>query len=317
MIGPLQGDFSRFFGTTIHYQYAHKAQTGHPVSHSLSRVTILKTSKITKKVAALALIMGLIAGAAQAQNRQYPLSKETQKRFEKITGRPYQPGADGRTLPNTDEMPDYSWPTHLIEMSVRLAPNLDVNTAEGQGIYKGFQANGVGLRFSTGLNLDYFFYKNRYAIGTGLWYTIIRSGFQMPGTFGQSQFNPGAPSQKSVYNLRYLQVPVTVKLFANNLFPQARVYFQTGGIVNIKVGERALDQVTNGLYKYAEANNSSRQYGFADLAFLIGGGIQYKLNDINAVNVGISYQRGVVNVARGNDLFSKNRVVSLDLGFKF
>lgn len=277
----------------------------------------MKTSKITKKVALAGLILGLIAGPVRAQNRQYPLSKETQKRFEKITGRPYQPGTTARTPSATDEIPDYSWPAHLIEMSVRVAPNLDVNTAEGTGGYKGFQPNGVGIRFSTGLNLDYFFYKDRYAFGTGLWYTIFRSGYQMPGTFGQSQFNSGAASQKSVYNLRYLQVPITVKMFANNLFPRARVYVQTGGIVNVKVGERALDQVTNGLYKYGESTNTSRQYGFADLAFLIGGGVQYKLNNINAVNVGISYQRGVVNVARAGDLFSKNRVVSLDLGFKF
>lgn len=276
----------------------------------------MKTSKITKKVALTGLIIGLIGGAVQAQNREYPLSKETQKRFEKITGKRYQPGRLQQTNP-TETIPDYSWPAHLIEMSVRVAPNLDVNTAEGQGIYKGFQPNGVGVRFSTGLNLDYFFYQDRYALGTGVWYTVFRSGYQMPGTFGQSQFNPGAPNQKSVYNLRYMQVPVTVKMFANNLFPQMRVYFQTGGVINVKVGERALDPTINGLYKYGEATNTSRQYGFADLAFLIGGGVQYKLNNVNAINAGISYQRGVVNVARGSDLFSKNRVISLDLGFKF
>ncbi len=276
----------------------------------------MKTSKITKKVAAAGLILLLFAGVVQAQNRQYPLSKETQKRFEKITGRKYSTQPDGRSQA-TDEIPDYSWPAHLIEMSVRFAPSLNTNTAEGEGNYKGFQPNGVGLRFSTGLNLDYFFYKDRYALGTGLWYTIIRSGYQMPGTFGQDRFNPGAPAQKSVYNLRYVQVPVTVKMFANNLFTRTRVYFQTGGIINVKVGERALNPETNGLYKYAEATNTSRQYGFADVSFVVGGGVQYKLNNINAVNVGLTYQRGLMDVARGGDLFSKNRVVSLDLGFKF
>ncbi|MBC8154770.1 MAG: PorT family protein [Bacteroidetes bacterium] len=271
---------------------------------------------MTKKVALAGLILTLIAGSLQAQNREYPLSKETKRRFEKITGKPYKPN-DSRQRRSTEEVPDYSRPSNLIEMGVRFAPNLNVNTAEGNGAFNGFKSNGAGLRFSTGLNLDYFFYKDRYALSSGLWYTIFRSGYQMPGTFGQGTFNPGAPTQESAYNLRYVQVPVTVKLFANNLFPQARVYFQTGGIINVKVGERALDQARNGLYKYAEATNTSRQYGFADVAFLVGGGVQFKLNDINAVNVGLIYQRGLLDVARGGDLFSKSRVVSLDLGFKF
>lgn len=276
----------------------------------------MKTSKITKKVALAGLILTLIAGSLQAQNREYPLSKETQKRFQKITGRPYKPNS-AEPRRSTDEIPDYDRPSNLIEISARFAPSLNVNTAEGSGVFNGFNPNGSGLRFSTGLSIDYFFYKDRYALSSGLWYTIFRSGYQMPGTFGQEKFNPGAPTQESAYNLRYVQVPVAVKLFANNLFPQARVYFQTGGIVNVKVGERPLDQVRNGLYKYAETTNTSRQYGFGDVAFLIGGGIQYKLNDINAVNVGLTYQRGLLDVARGGDLFSKNRVVSLDLGFKF
>lgn len=276
----------------------------------------MKTSKITKKVAALGLILLLFAGSVGAQNRQYPLSKETQKRFEKITGKKYPSEPDNRRQP-ADELPDYERPTHLIEMSLRFAPNLDVNTAEGTGAYKGFQPNGVGMRFSVGPSIDYFFFKDRYALSSGLWYTVFRAGYQIPATFGQDRFTPGAPAQESVYNLQYLQVPLTVKLFANNLFPQTRIYVQTGGIANIKVGERALDQERNGLYKYAEATNTYRQYSFGDFAFVVGGGAQFKLNNVNAVNVGLTYQRGLMDVARGGDLFSKNRVVSLDLGFKF
>lgn len=277
----------------------------------------MKTSKITKKVALAGLILTLIAGPLLAQNREYPLSKETKRRFEKITGKPYKRDDSRPRRSTEEEVPDYSRPSNLIEMGVRFAPNLNINTAEGSGAFNGFKSNGTGLRFSTGLNLDYFFYKDRYALSSGLWYTIFRSGYQMPGTFGQDRFNPGAPTQESAYNLRYVQVPVTVKLFANNLLPQARVYFQTGGILNVKVGERALNPVRNGLYKYAEATNTRRQYGFGDVAFVVGGGVQYKLNDVNAVNIGLIYQRGLMDVARGGDLFSKSRIVSLDLGFKF
>lgn len=285
----------------------------------------MKTSKITKKVAVVGLILGLLGPAlSQAQNQQYPLSKETQKRYQKITGKAYRQSATATPLKSqrrTDERydtgPDYARPTHLVEMSLRLSPSLNVNTAAGQGAYQGFRPNGAGARFSVGPSIDYFFFKDRYALSSGLWYTIIRSGYQIPGAFGQEKWNPGAPSQESVYNLQYVQLPVTVKMFANNLFARTRLYVQTGGIINVKVGEHALDQVRNALYQYAESSGARRRYSFGDLGLLLGVGAQYKLNDVNAINFGISYQRGLLNVARGSDLVSKNRVVSLDLGFKF
>ncbi|QHV98983.1 porin family protein [Spirosoma endbachense] len=299
-----------------------------------------------KKVAGLSLILvTLVTISSWAQSSSPALyqmrtkeSSVTEKRFRKILGDNYDGQDQNRraydddrkrrrkkqqqSTQDTDENngygsgPDYAWPTHLIEMSIRFAPSLDLNTAEGTGSYTGFRSNGAGVRMSVGPSLDYFFFKNRYAFSTGLWYTIKRSGFQMPGSFGQTIWNPGAPEKESIYNLQYLQVPLTVKLFANNIAPNMRLYIQTGGLVSIKLAERALDQPRNGLY-LAESGGDRRQYGFGDVEMLLGTGIQYKINQNNAFNIGFSYQRGLINVARGSQLVSKNRVVALDLGFKF
>ena len=299
-----------------------------------------------KKVAGLGLILVLCTvsfGWGQtASPALYRLrtkeSSVTEKRFRKILGDNYDGQDKNRQDYNDDRKrqkrkqqqnnndqtenngygsgPDYAWPTHLIEMSIRFAPSLDLNTAEGKGPYLGFQNNGTGVRMSVGPSLDYFFFKNRYAFSTGLWYTIKRSGFQMPGSYGQARWNPGAPEKESIYNLQYLQIPATVKLFANNIAPSMRLYVQTGGLFSVKLAEKPLDQARNGLYT-AETGGSSRQYGFGDIELLLGAGIQYKINQNNALNMGMSYQRGLINVARGSDLISKNRVVSLELGFKF
>ncbi|WP_020607089.1 outer membrane beta-barrel protein [Spirosoma spitsbergense] len=298
-----------------------------------------------KKVAGLGLILVLWVGspgwAQTASNALYKLrtkeSSVTEKRFRKILGdnydgqdqnrRDYEDDRKGRKRKKDQRAndqaenngygsgPDYAWPTHLIEMSIRFAPSLDLNTAEGKGAYAGFQNNGPGVRMSVGPTLDYFFFKNRYAFSSGLWYTIKRSGFQMPGTFGQARWNPGVPEKESVYNLQYLQIPATVKLFANNIAPNIRLYVQTGGLFSIKLAEKALDQARNGLY--TAENGTSRQYGFGDIELLLGTGIQYKINQNNAVNIGMSYQRGLINIARGNDLISKSRIVSMELGFRF
>ncbi|WP_020600273.1 hypothetical protein [Spirosoma panaciterrae] len=295
-----------------------------------------------KKVAGFGLILGLlVVGSSWAQSSSPALyrirtkeSNVTEKRFRKILGDNYD-GQDQNRRDYDDDRkrrrrqqsqssenngygsgPDYLWTTHLIEMSIRFAPSLDLNTAEGTGSYAGFRPNGAGVRMSVGPSLDYFFFKDRYAFSSGLWYTIKRSGFQMPGSFGETRWNPSAPEKESVYNLQYLQVPVTVKMFANNIAPDLRMYVQTGGLLSIKLAERALDQPRNGLYM-AETGGDRRQYGFGDVELLLGAGVQYKINQNNAFNLGMTYQRGLIDIARGSDLLSKSRVVSLELGFKF
>lgn len=289
-----------------------------------------------KKVAGLLLILLTLSvswATAQSISRagqaRASYSKESDKRFRKILGNNYDENQQAyddeikkrKRRRQTDETydgsgPDYARPNHLIEMSLRLAPSLGLNTAEGTGRYAGFMPNGSGVRMSVGPTLDYFFFKDRYAFSTGLWYTIKRSGFQMPSTFGGSGFNPRALEKESIYNMQYLQVPVTVKLFANNIAPGIRLYVQTGGLLSLKLAERALQQERNGLY-LAESGGDRRQYSFGDVELLLGTGVQYKINQTNAFNLGLSYQRGLLNVARGNELVSKNRVVSLDFGFKF
>ena len=299
----------------------------------------MKTGKIMKKVAGLSLILVVLtlasANAQTASPALYNLrtkeSRVTDRRFRKILGDNYD-GQDqnrrdydddrkrrrrGQAGETTDETgPDYARPIHLIEMSIRFAPSLDLNTALGVSNYAGFRDNGVGVRMSVGPSLDYFFFKDRYAFSSGLWYTIKRSGFQMPGSFGNAHFQPGAPYKESTYNLQYLQVPATVKMFANHIAPGIRLYVQTGGLLSLKIAEKALEPERNGLYM-AESGGSRRQYGFGDIELLLGTGVQYRINAANAINLGVSYQRGLVNVARPSGLVSKNRVISLDLGFKF
>lgn len=247
--------------------------------------------------------------------------KPLRKRRKKTTvDREYQQArrsTDRRATDRGDVYPDYERPSHLIEMSLRFAPNAAVNVVEGVNNYQGFADNGTAVRPSVGVSLDYFFFKDRYAFSSGLWYTIKQVGYRIPGSYGESRWNPGAPVKEGVYNLQYVQVPLTVKLFANNLFPTSRLYIQTGGVLDVKLAEKALMPSTNAYYQVAQRDGTRRQFGFADAAWLLGGGIQFGLNGTNAINVGVTYQRGLLEIARPKDLSVRNRMVSLDLGFKF
>lgn len=309
-----------------------------------------------KKVAALSLILGLsiLIPEVQAQDQPtpdatYATARVTERRFRKILGSEYSQSTPAiqseRSASVTDEKPirkrravarrkksttdreyeqarddaypDYERPSHLIEMSLRFAPNVGVNVVEGSGAYQGFASNGTALRPSVGVNLDYFFFKDRYAFSSGMWYTIKRMGYRIPGSYGERIWNPGAPVKEGVYNLQYVQVPLTVKLFANNLFPTSRLYIQTGGVFDVKLAEKPLQETTNVYYQVAQREGTRRQFGFGDVAWLLGGGIQYRLNRTNALNLGLSYQRGLLEIARPKDLRLRNRMVSLELGLKF
>ncbi|MBO0937399.1 PorT family protein [Fibrella sp. HMF5335] len=273
-------------------------------------------------VVIVCLLVGMSqTGLAQARRSAIYYPKGSAK-AAKQTLRDYKAERDSRQQSQSDysddRLPDYSRPSHLIEMSFRVAPGIGFNSADGTGAYSQFQTNGIGVRMSVGPSLDYFFFKDRYAFSSGLWYTIKRSSFVVPGSFGQDRFKPGAPAGESVYNLQYVQIPLTVKMYANNIGPDLRGYIQCGGLLDIKLAEKALDPTTNALYKFANAGGSyQRQYGFMDFGVLLGAGVQYKINSVNAVNVGLSYQRGLVNVMRANELESRNNTVALELGFKF
>ncbi|MFC5411353.1 outer membrane beta-barrel protein [Larkinella bovis] len=304
---------------------------------------LLETYKFTKKlgsywrsgqmIATAALLLGLI-GTAHSQGRvtvQEP-NRSNQSSDNDGWGQPSPRKGNRRTndagRPNRttdrvfrrlqeDEI-DYAPPQKLIEMSFRLAPSVTFNTAEGFDSYAGFRTNGSALRMSLGPSVDYFFFKDRYSLSSGLWYTIQRSGYRIPGQFGQPVWDPGAKIQQSSYNLQYLQIPVSVKMYANNLFPSTRFYIQTGGVINTKLAEKPLDSAHNALFQYAEdGGNYSRQYSRFSLALLLGTGIQYRLNQSQALIMGLSYQRGLTDVARARNLVSKNHVISLDLGLKF
>ncbi|WP_128547421.1 outer membrane beta-barrel protein [Larkinella soli] len=293
-----------------------------------------------KKVAVLVLLLGLVWNA-RAQGRvtvqeKRSGSEATEKEERSSDDGWGQPGPRRNSRPKTDtrssdrrstervfrriqeDEVDYAPPQKLIEMSFRFAPSVTFNTAEGFNSYTGFRENGAGMRLSLGPSLDYFFFKDRYSFSSGLWYTIHRSGYRMPGQFGQPVWDPAAKTQQSAYNLQYLQIPLSAKMYANNLFPNARLYIQTGGLVNVKLAEKALDPTHNGLFQFAEDNGRyNRQYSRFGLGLLLGTGIQYRLNQNQAFIMGIAYQRGLTDVARAKDLVSKNHIISLELGLKF
>jgi hypothetical protein len=199
---------------------------------------------------------------------------------------------------------------------VYLRPDSPANTS--------FTSEKAKLSFGGGIFVDYFFGEN-YAFNTGLFLT---------GKGGTISYNDQAAAPaggttsvrvEQKIAMQYLELPLTVKLFTNEVAPDTRVYFQVGGSLAVPVQVRI-----DGDKYYTDAydNNNQTKAGkhvFDIDANIIGGaGVEYQLGQSTKLLAGISYHHGLVDFdryferTRGfSDVNIKNSVFALDLGLKF
>lgn len=213
-----------------------------------------------------------------------------------------------------------------IQLGIRFAPGIAFNTAEATGVSGDVTNNKTEIRLSGGLTADFLF-TDTYAFSTGLWYTIKRSAFQNVTFADPNDPNGSGLKGTSEYNLQYLQVPVSLKLFTNEIASDARMYFQLGGTFDVKLAEKAQQKSTNALFARSEAQGG-HVYKPIDVGLLLGLGVEFRLSEDNTLFGGISYNRGLVNVlsndlkddfgnALNDNLKSLNSLLSLEIGLKF
>lgn len=206
------------------------------------------------------------------------------------------------------------------KIGLRFAPNISINSVQGEGIFSNTVRNHATMRFSAGPIADFFFHDN-YAFSTGLWYTVKSSAIKGNISTAGSTTAPAS----SFYNLQYLQVPITVKLYTNEVATDLRVYFQLGGTLDFKIAEKAKDRENNFIYREAEASDRVAYKPF-DIGLLLGAGAELFMGQHTALFGGIGYNRGLVNsLGRveyqgskiNNDLKLTNNVIYIEVGLKF
>ena len=212
-----------------------------------------------------------------------------------------------------------------VEIGLKVSPSITSLRTESRS-EQNFQNDKSKLSIGGGLIVDYFFGQN-YAFSTG---------FLLTGKGGTISYNnyqaidpndPLLPERTSTQKigLQYLEVPVTVKLYTNDVATDTKLYFQVGGSANVAVASRI-----NGNKFYddpatAEGETKAlKHFIFPDAALLLGVGAEYQVGQSTKLLAGISYHRGLVNIdryfdnTRGFDgVTIKNNEVALDLGIKF
>lgn len=204
----------------------------------------------------------------------------------------------------------YEVGVNQLEMGIKITPAIAGNRTIAPSNVD-FDKEGSNFRFGFGVIADYYFTENA-AFSTGLSFTGKGGNvsYTRPNTVGRTTDD---------ISLQYLEIPLTVKLFTNEVAPDMRVYFQTGFSLNPLMGAKI-----NG--DKLDPNNDekySKRFNVLDTDVILGAGLEYQVGETTKLFGGLSYHRGLASI---DDYYEKeindkievrNNVFSLDLGVKF
>lgn len=127
----------------------------------------------------------------------------------------------------------------------------------------------------------------------------------------ESETSSENASTSKKYNIQYMQLPTTIKLYTNEFALDKRLYFQFGTVFDIALHTK-------------EKNSSLEivdQFNPIDITLLFGGGVEIQLAPNTAMQIGLSYGRGLINVVKNinfpGDLFVNNDLYSIEIAVKF
>lgn len=164
----------------------------------------------------------------------------------------------------------------------------------------------TATRMSIGLIVDHPL-TDTYFLSSGLIYLPKRVNINLEEEEGGTA--PTNPFES--YDLNYLQIPLSLKLFTNEIALDISLFFQVGLILEFKIFEQALNED----YEFIS------KFNFFDTAAIIGTGIEYRLGINTLFFSSISLQKGLINIINQTNpeypLVIRNQIVSIDVGMKF
>ncbi len=187
-----------------------------------------------------------------------------------------------------------------VRIGIKASPTITFNRWQSDSDSINIVNSRDDTRFTFGLVADIEF-KDNYYFSTGLLYSLRKL------TFGAENTNTGE-SDAEQYSLEYIEIPLTLKLFTNDIGVDSKIYVQPGFTLDFLVNWKGINK------------NDTRltDLGFFDASFYIGAGFDKKLGVTNSFFVGVFFQRGLVDISTQTPGISvKNDLLGLDLGFLF
>ncbi len=202
-----------------------------------------------------------------------------------------------------------------IEIGLQVSPTIAGNRFIAEDRYN-FEKESSSLRLGVGVIADYFFAQN-YAFSTGLLYRAKGSEI----SYNYTRENGGVTetiSGKDDLTIQYIELPITLKLFTNEVAPGTIAYFQVGGSLNTKVAAQVNDK------KVIDGEKIIKRFNIFEADVLLGGGAEFQMGQSTKLFAGLTYHRGLTDIddfyekkLGDKNIAIKNNGVSLDVGVKF
>ncbi len=183
---------------------------------------------------------------------------------------------------------------------LKAAPNLAWITPDS----KGYKADGSALGFSWGFLADFTLTDN-YFIKTGFSMDFLNSKLSFPYSENiNNETQTGEMHRK--YNLRYLQIPLSIKMRTNQ-FNKIAYYGEIGFGTSFNIRARSQDEfIVNGQSSLNADEDISNEVAFLRESLIIGLGVEYFIDQSTSLMAGISFDNGLTNMLKGYNTFDPN-----------
>lgn len=199
----------------------------------------------------------------------------------------------------------------LSQITTFLAAFLFATNVKSQDFRLGFKGNplfstikpntdhynslGTKVGFSYGLMFDYFI-KDNYAIS---------SEFGISSLGGKVEFNKSDTIVNSNVNIRYIDIPVTIKLLTNELNDKMKIYGKFGLGLSFRIKSSLDNEYKKGqnVFENDDIKNASDFIQPINTSLVIGAGVEYNLADNLDLVVGITYNNGFSNIMKSKTMY--------------
>lgn len=188
-------------------------------------------------------------------------------------------------------------------IGIKIAPTLsNVRTSVGEG-GTSLERDGSALKFILGAFVDIPF-KENYFFHTGVNFASKVTKI--------SADNGVTVMRMEEYDHEYIQIPILLKLYTNELALDTRLFFNFGIIPEIRLNTS----------NEAPGNVLVSEFTDLDLAGNFGGGVERSIGVNTRIFAGLNYNIGFLNTVKTqstaySDFTLKSNLFSLEIGIKF
>jgi opacity protein-like surface antigen len=158
-----------------------------------------------------------------------------------------------------------------------------------------FNSVATKVGFSYGLMFDYFI-KDNYAIS---------SEFGISSLGGKVEYNRNDTTVNSNLSIRYIDIPVTIKLLTNELNNNLKVYGKFGLGLSFRIKSEVENDYKKGQTNFSndDIKNANDFIQPLNTSLVIGAGVEYNLAENLDLVVGLTYNNGFSNIMKSRSMY--------------